>query len=64
MTIREVSIISDEIRNPFLTVTANKFPGKYIIVGINYAELAYGLRVWSVLLSNIRVWVRVKARAL
>ena len=34
MTIGEVSTIDGPIRNPFLTVTANKFSGNYIIVGI------------------------------
>jgi len=32
MTIREVSIISDEIRDEILTVTANKFSGSKVTI--------------------------------
>ena len=46
-------------------ITAVKFdPQVFRFAKKNYAEFAYGLRLWSVLVTKIRVWVRVKARAL
>ena len=39
MAIGEVSTIDGPIRDPFLTVTANKFSGNYIIVGTRAAPV-------------------------